>query len=487
MQTTVAVGYIPPTNSQIDDEVKKVGLKFDATEFIKDVCNIQADGRFLTTMEMDKEVRAEMHRAPIRSTGSLKGKDLRFHFPGTANSFNTHDECSEYYEKYLHGMSRQVREAVEFLPELEQHTGTPMEQAVNMLQLLSSQENVQRAQENGKNTNNDLLQKMFSKHNLQQAKEAMQTAKNLSKTDKSLLDKLNKLKKKEPSKDGSNPNGGTYGTGMADNSATGKTDEGLSLIDTAILVSNKQMSDVLKISRHMKCFAKMRSNKSTKFSPDVEGDDVQARRMSSVSDIGRVQQEALALRQAAPNLFNYRLVTNQFNVRQRGIQLARKQLLYMSVDCSGSMRDEGSRRINIAGGVLMNRLVAVIDGDAEVYWRFFDTCSHACTYVKNEEEAYASIRNVLQHGAYTGGGTNFHVAITDAVNHIVQIRAENNLHKPELLMVTDGDCSCSLTLGDLQGIKLHTVLVANDGCTRDIERLARQSGGMFLDMSNVID
>jgi uncharacterized protein with von Willebrand factor type A (vWA) domain len=106
--------------------------------------------------------------------------------------------------------------------------------------------------------------------------------------------------------------------------------------------------------------------------------------------------------------------------------------------------------------------MAVADGDATLYWRFFDTKSYDVTYVTNQEDAYASINTVLNEENFTGGGTNFDVALTDAVEHIMSMKETVSFTKPEIMLVTDGACGSNFSYSNLKGVKLHTAFVSDE-------------------------
>lgn len=133
----------------------------------------------------------------------------------------------------------------------------------------------------------------------------------------------------------------------------------------------------------------------------------------------------------------------------------------------------------MAAGILVNRLMAVAKGDATVYWRFFDTVAHECTFVDNKEKAQQSISKILEQGNYDGGGTNFDVALNTAVEHIESLKESVKFAKPEIFMVTDGGCSCHVKRDGLKGIKLHAGIVSHE-YSRDLHNLVGATGGAYI-------
>jgi len=152
------------------------------------------------------------------------------------------------------------------------------------------------------------------------------------------------------------------------------------------------------------------------------------------------------------------------------------QLLYMLIDCSGSMNEPS--RIGTAVALLTNRLVAVSRGDASLYYRFFDSAAHSEVSATDKNGATSALASVMR-GHYSGGGTSIDTAIRSGVTGIERILKDNPLIKPELNIVSDGEDSVRIGLPDLHGIKLHVFLVGGRR-NEKLERLALASGGMVL-------
>jgi uncharacterized protein with von Willebrand factor type A (vWA) domain len=156
---------------------------------------------------------------------------------------------------------------------------------------------------------------------------------------------------------------------------------------------------MLDISRHLDKLTRMQVRRQRKFELDPEGDERRFRPIAHLGELGKLPQSEWAL---PKNYRLYRAVTHQSMVRERYTRLERKQLLYVIIDCSGSMGS--GQRLFKAGGILMNRLKAVIDGDAELWFRWFDTGLKKEHYVETPEQARELIKLVAQ-GNYSGGGT----------------------------------------------------------------------------------
>lgn len=517
MQITTARGYLPPTDGDITEASKAIDLKMKASGFIRDVCNMNAGGRFVTPTELDGRIASELERYPIKLQ---RGSPPSFARTDTsrASSYETYEEAEISFREDHKRLAKRMKDAVETLPSMEVPGNSPMEQALNLLKILSEQKNKKGKGQKGEGegdgdadeegegdgdgdgegesdsesssrkhgtgankgkgsgmgedgeADTDLLNELLSATNMEKARENLREATDMSPSERELINNISDIKegKDSPGK------GGGAGKNKPDNDCKKKAKE---IMKTAINLSDEQLREVVRISRKLQAFSKLKTAKETKFRADPEGDQVQNRMMKDVSEISRVRPSYLAEKQTTPRLFNMNAVTGQMQVRERGIFMEKKQLLYVAVDCSGSMAE--GKRIKLAAGILVNRLMAVAKGDAVVFWRFFDTYAHTPMSVLTESQAYESIQHALDRKNYSGGGTDFTSTLKTVVKHIEELTPTMNLARPEVMMVTDGECSCHLTLQDMRGIKLHTALVA-PMAAEDITRLTEDTGGLVL-------
>jgi uncharacterized protein with von Willebrand factor type A (vWA) domain len=130
-----------------------------------------------------------------------------------------------------------------------------------------------------------------------------------------------------------------------------------------------------------------------------------------------------------------------------------------------------------ATGVVMNRLMAVHQGDAEVWLamyddKLYDKISHAF-----DVKSAVDVMTQFQNENFGGGGTDTAGAIRTAIKFMrEQLKKNPDLHKPELVVLTDEDSSISdLTLHELGEFKLHGFGINSQNA--DLVRLARASGG----------
>ena len=227
----------------------------------------------------------------------------------------------------------------------------------------------------------------------------------------------------------------------------------------------------LKVSRNLDFSAKMNVQKSVKFVPDREGDEVRVRPIANFGEFPKIQASEYAL----PNTYRmYRAAAKVSPIRERVRREEKQQLLYMIIDTSASMHAD---KIHKAGGVLMNRLKAVVSGDAQVYARFFDTRLYDESFASTPAEAKHLIA-AFNANNFSGGGTDIPGCARKAHQRIEEILAANEtLTRPELVIVTDGEDDLdALDSRDFSQTTVHAFVIDNDDT--ELIEFARSTGGI---------
>jgi uncharacterized protein with von Willebrand factor type A (vWA) domain len=476
MQTTVANGYLPPSDLAIQTAADAAELTLKVPSFVRDICNIEAGGHFLPQAEITDKIQEEWQS--VRINKDYSGGKCKFVRSDNGNTYTTYGAARNHFFDEKAKLARRTQDSINAMPRLDVPGDSPLEKAMNLINLLVKQRygnSGPDAHDNADSVLSDLLQA----DNIAQAKENLDMARGMSSEEQDLLSQIADLKNKPESEEYADTSGGYGGKGVSAGTATGFTAKRKNVLKSAMHLADTRLRDILMVSRKMKSFSKLRTSKVQEFTPDVEGSQVRNRAMQNYGELARIKAVQYAQKSATPSLFKYRSVTNQYLIRERGRFLEKKQLLYVLVDCSGSMTEDDSSRINMAAGVLINRLMAVAKGDANVYWRFFDTSVYDVTFVDDKEKAQASISTILEEDRYDGGGTNFDVAISSAVAHIESLQETMKYAKPEIFMITDGGCNCSLKLPDLKGIKLHAGIVAHESPVK-LKSLVGATGGAYI-------
>jgi uncharacterized protein with von Willebrand factor type A (vWA) domain len=133
-----------------------------------------------------------------------------------------------------------------------------------------------------------------------------------------------------------------------------------------------------------------------------------------------------------------------------------------------------------ATGVVMNRLKAVLSGDAEVWVSLFDTSLGRVRHAATPAEARELIAEFAR-GNFTGGGTDIAAAVKAAHAFIEEkMKAGEALYRPEIVVLTDDDTSAgNVRPAEIPGTRVHGFAME----TRNpaLVKLAEATGGVGLD------
>lgn len=126
----------------------------------------------------------------------------------------------------------------------------------------------------------------------------------------------------------------------------------------------------------------------------------------------------------------------------------------------------------------MNRLKAVIAGEAELYVRLFDTSLYQEYHAGTPEEAKELIKHFTEKN-YSGGSTDISGCARSAQKRIEEIITSGATYKPELVVITDGDDSIDLKISDFKGTKMHAFVV--ECSNTKLCELAKATGGVGVE------
>lgn len=251
-------------------------------------------------------------------------------------------------------------------------------------------------------------------------------------------------------------------------------DEAL-MLGLELQLNNIQLDEMLRIARHLDELSEFQNTRANP-TPDPNGEEVVMRDIRELGEMSRASQGAYALPQ---RLRMKQAAMGELGIREPRTRRDKKQLLYLVVDGTGSMLFDQCLAASRAAGVAMNRLKAVIDGDAEVYLRFFDSTLRTEEHHANSpESARALMRIVIDPMMYQGNETIFDQPLDRASRRTQELTASQGLHHPELVFVTDG-AAVTPSLATLHGVKMHLVQVGVEE-EMSLSKLARRSGGIAI-------
>jgi hypothetical protein len=247
------------------------------------------------------------------------------------------------------------------------------------------------------------------------------------------------------------------------------------LLGLQLAMSSIQVDEMLRIARTLSELAELQSDRA-KLTPDPNGEEVVLKDIEELRELGKASQSAFAL---PPRLRMQRAVSGELGVRDPRTRRDRKQLLFMVVDGSGSMLRDQCLGASRAAGIVMNRLRAVIDGNAELYLRFFDGALREEEFHADSPESARDLMRIISDpGQYMGNSTKFEDTLRAASNRSEVLLTARGLRDPEIVFITDGKAMVP-DLSTLGGKKLHVFQVGEEEKT-ELSDLARQSGGVGI-------
>lgn len=429
---TSVEGYLAPSREEMRDAAQKVGLRSYSRDLVIDLANLAAGGKVNPPSKYSDAV---MQRVLERlekpgSDGEWKLSDGRW----------TKEKSKIIADRHKTQMAYQ-QNVCDFLSEIDMgrfEGETPLEQAMSCLKLLSKLKGGNGGGEDGEPL--PIFQEGSPERVAHQLHDSIDSVDTLSEIEKELMGETPEMSKREIAED---------------------------MMDKSIW---------LNISRQLDSLSKMQVRKCKMQEADPNGEEVITRSINGFDELSKLSKSEWASYQTSRSYFWYRVAGMQARVRERVITIEKKQLLFIMVDCSGSM-DSGNR-IAKACGILMNRLKAVIAGEAELYFSFFDTELVKVYSVKTPEEA-KSLMETLRNKNFSGRSTNIDGCMKQAKAEIDKIIAEGATYRPELVVVTDGDDTISSTAKDFAGTKVHAFVVEERN--PKLVDLAKATGGVGIE------
>jgi len=434
--------YFPPNEEEIKRAAERCGLKSYSPHLVADLCNIEAGGSFRSIIDQREAIREEAELKIVRAGSYFQDMEG-----------NRHNQKDEAFKKNMNAVvnaNERINDFVKEIVEAPVPGMSPLYRSINILKALSMQKDNQS--EDGQNGESIPSFKPGEAEKLsKEMKDLFETVVNLSPEERKLLEE-----------------GGEE-----------EIDPDLKSMKIYEDMRESDKKVWLKISRQLDSLSSMKAQHSVKVEANVEGDDVQVRPIRDLGEIHRLQK----IEWTYPKILrNIRIMTNTAMVRERVDRIYEKQLLYMLIDVSGSM--ESGQRIPIAGGVVMNRLRAVCQNEAEIFMRTFDTGVYPEHSARNPEEAYALMEKFKKTN-FSGGGTNITGAVEKALSSIEKkMHNDPTLVRPEIVVVSDGGSSIGINKARMGETRIHAIII--QGHNDDLKRLCKSTGGIFMEVNETI-
>lgn len=457
--------YIPPSREEMKAVAMTIGLKGFAPDLVADLTNLAAGGRVNPPSAYRGEVSRRVEErlpAPDSNNSWQIPEKVQKLFGGRRHTKDRVEAVSARAEDAM----RYHQNVCDFLQtvDLGRFPGaTPLEQAMSLLHLLSKQKGGGGAASEGGEPLPIFVDSERPEGVAEALHETMDMVDSLSDEELDMVDPDGANHEVEDSPEGDGQRSGHQGLNR------------LKVADDLVEGTDKRV--MLDISRTLDQFTKLQCRKQKKLEADPAGDEVRNRPIRHLGELGRVQKQAWAMRQRNPALFLYQAVTGQLSVRERVTRIEKKQAIFILVDGSGSMN---GRKHWKATGVVMNRLKAVVSGDAEVFVSVFDTSMGKVERASTPEEARELVKKFAQ-GNFSGGGTDIAVAVRAAHTFIEEkIAAGEALYRPEVVVLTDEDTSTAgLKKTEIPGTRVHGFAMEVEN--KSLVAFAQSTGGVGID------
>lgn len=435
--------YISPNVEEMREVAQKVGLSKFSPDLVADIANLCAGGKILPPSAYKEQVKKgvlDMFPAPnsrdqwqLKDGGYTTDKALKF---------------AEEVEKSI----KYHQNVCDFLQTLEMGKlpgSSPLEQAMNCLKLLS------KIGEDGGGGSGGMPIFVEAEKKAEKINQVLDEIETLTKDEVELL----------------NPDSDENSNNIAKEDVDDDHQK-MSLAED--MLNGKEI--MLSISRNLDKLTRMQVRKSKKQEADPAGDEIRKRPIRHLGELNKIEKSYWGIRQQSKSYFDYLAVTGNIPVRERVTTIEKKQLLYIIIDCSGSMGE--GKRIFKAGGILMNRLKAVIAGEAELYVRLFDTSLKTEYHASTISEAKELIKHFTEKN-YSGGSTDISGCARSAQKRIEEIIANGATYRPELVVITDGEDQINLKISDFKGTKMHAFVV--ECSNTKLCELAKATGGVGVE------
>lgn len=199
---------------------------------------------------------------------------------------------------------------------------------------------------------------------------------------------------------------------------------------------------------------------------------VDVRKMQDTSDLMRL----LPSQHAMPSdLFYLKFAKKELLCREFMSKKERRQILYVLLDVSGSMR---GTKVMMVASVVLALLRKVIKNGDHYFLRFFDERTselHEASDLKSAQKlAVEVVRN-----AFSGGGTNIHHALMTALADIKEATKDRKrkaqMKDAQVLLLTDGldwTLDAEAIIKEKEEIQIHSVVIHASDPTGKIKKLS---------------
>ncbi len=461
-RTSPPAAYIPPSKEEMKEMAGRIGLKGFAPDLVADLTNLAAGGRVNPPSSYRDEVTRRIEEQ-LPAPDSYGNWQIPTKVRGLFGDETCTTNRAEAVTAHAENSMRYHQNVCDFLQtvDLSKFPGaSPLEQAMGLLKLLSQQKGGQGAASEGGGEPLPIFAESERTEGVAESlHEIMDMVESLSKEELDMMD----------------PDGANHEIETDGQSSGHQQLNKLQVAEDLVAGCDRRV--MLDISRQMDQFTPFQTRKQKKQEVNLAGEETRRRPIKHMGELNRVSHTDWATRQQNHTLFLYQAVSGQLQVRERVTTVEKRQAIFILLDGSGSMK--GKRHWK-ASGVVMNRLKAVLTGDAEVWISVFDTSLGKVMHAATPAEARELIKKFAASN-FTGGGTDIPASVRAAHKFMDEkIKAGEALYRPEIVLLTDDDKSVSsLKKSEIPGTRVHGF--AMEVANKSLVEFARSTGGVGID------
>lgn len=197
------------------------------------------------------------------------------------------------------------------------------------------------------------------------------------------------------------------------------------LIDIPV---NNDLLKLIDIKAYLEEKVDLSTSKDKKLIQNNSSNQKKQYQIDSYSKINKVS----AMQRVMPN-FDDKFVKKELAVKEKVKPEEKKQMLTILLDDSGSMNC--AHKQAYVRALLMNRLQSVVEGKSKVRFFSFESTRYNPHEASTKEEAAKLYKHIVRRRP-SGGGTNVGACLQQTIDEIHNLPG---YHKPEILIINDGD------------------------------------------------
>jgi len=231
---------------------------------------------------------------------------------------------------------------------------------------------------------------------------------------------------------------------------------------------NRRILNDIKVKAYLENTVGLETGKDTKKVKNNDSNEKNTFRMETVNEVTKVRKSQMMMEN-----FDDKLVRKELNINTKVKPETKKQILYMLLDDSGSMGNISKQ--TYVRAVLLNRLEAVVEGNAELKFALYESQRYEFSDVKSTKDAQNLYKKISVRRP-NGGGTYIGHILQETINEI-HADTVTGYHDPEIMIVCDGDDHVDPDQLDYKDVRINVVLLGTEN--KGLKKVAEDTDGFY--------